>query len=59
MIASDEDCDPNIAGQHEDRSGPNPPANLSRFVQESTQDAGEEAEFFELPIGKILQHSLA
>ena len=56
MIVSDKDCDPNIERQHEDRPRSNPLADLGGSVQESTQGAGEEAEFLELPILKILQH---
>ena len=57
MKAPDKSNDPEIERHHEDRPDSNPLADLGGSVQESTQGAGEEAEFFELPFLKILQDS--
>jgi hypothetical protein len=49
--------DRNIKRQHENRPGSNPFTNLSRFIQESIQDPGQEAKLFELSVIKIGQHT--
>ena len=54
-INSDKNKDPGIERQHEDRAGSNCLGDLGGFVQESTQSAGEEAEFFKFSCLDILQ----